>query len=107
VEVAQYQLDAYNAQELDVFCSYYADDVIIADYNGAISSQGIEALRARYAKTWGEFPQNKVALKGRIVLGNSVIDHELVIRAPGGQIFEVAVIYTIADGKIARVDTVK
>jgi hypothetical protein len=107
VEVAQYQLDAYNAQDLDVFCSYYADDVVIADLNGAVSTQGIVALRERYTKTWAQFPQNKVALKGRIAVGNSVIDHELVIRAPGGETFEVAVIYTIADGKIVRADFVK
>jgi hypothetical protein len=107
VEVAQFQLDAYNAQDLDAFCSYYADDVVIADLNGAITTQGLEALRERYRKTWAEFPQNKVSLKGRIVVGATVIDHELVIRKPGGDTFEVAVVYTIADGKIARADFVK
>lgn len=107
LEVAQFQLDAYNAQDLDAFCGWYADDVVIADLNGAVTTQGIDALRARYTKTWAEFPQNKVALKGRIAVGNTVIDHELVIRKPGGDTFEVAVVYTIADGKIARADFVK
>ena len=95
VELVQYQFDAYNAQDLDAYCSYFADDVVVADY------------RAKYVQVFADFPQNKACLKGRIVLGNTVIDHELVVRAPGGDTFEVAAIYTIAGGKIARVDFVK
>jgi len=41
------------------------------------------------------------------VVGNTVIDHERVSRTPGGDTFEVAAIYTIADAKIVRVDFVK
>jgi hypothetical protein len=104
LEVAQFQLDAYNAQDLDAFCGFYADDVVVADLNGAVTSRGLAALRQRYAKTFGDFPQNKVALKGRVAVGPTVVDHELVIRSPGGETFEVLAIYTIADGKIARVD---
>ena len=36
-----------------------------------------------------------------------VIDHERVYRKPGPVSFEVAAIYTIAGGKIARIDFVK
>ena len=42
----------------------------------------------------------------RIVLSNTVVDHEKVIRRAGGDTFEVAAIYTIAGDKIARVDFV-
>ncbi len=38
---------------------------------------------------------------------DKVIDHESVERAPGGESFEVAPIYTIKDGLIARVDFVR
>ena len=30
------QFDAYNAQDLDAYCGYFTDDVIVADYNGAV-----------------------------------------------------------------------
>jgi hypothetical protein len=106
-DVAEGQLEAYNAQDLDAFCSFYADAVVVADLNGPVTSQGVAALRERYAKLFSEFPENKVELKGRMVLGDKVIDHELVIRKPGGDRFEVAAIYTIADAKIVRVDFVK
>jgi hypothetical protein len=106
-DIAQAQLDAYNAQDLDAHCAWFADDVVVADLNGAVSLTGLEAYRARYAKVFADFPQNKVDLLNRIVLGNTVIDHEHVSRGPEGPTFEVAAIYTIAGGKIARVDFVK
>ena len=42
-------------------------------------------MRARYAKAFAQFPQNKAELKNRIAVGNTVVDHEHVIRAPGGE----------------------
>ncbi|MBL9112103.1 MAG: nuclear transport factor 2 family protein [Myxococcales bacterium] len=106
-EVAQAQLDAYNAQDLDAHVAYFADDVKVADLNGAVTIEGIEAYRARYAKVFAEFPENKAVLVNRITIGNVVIDHERVSRSPSATPFEVAAIYTISDGKIRRVDFVK
>ena len=40
-------------------------------------------------------------------VGNTVIDHEHVVRKPGGEEFEIIAIYTIKDGHIARVDFAK
>ena len=107
VGLAQGQLDAYNAQDLEAFLSFYADDIVVADLNGAIAQQGIAALRERYAAMFAKFPENKALLVNRIANGNTVIDHEDVIRAPGGERFFAIAIYTIAGGKIARVDFAK
>jgi hypothetical protein len=107
VALAQGQLDAYNAQDLEAFLSFYADDVIVADLNGAITNNGIAALRERYAGMFARFPENKALLVNRIANGNTVVDHEDVIRAPGGERFFAIAIYTIAGGKIARVDFAK
>jgi hypothetical protein len=43
----------------------------------------------------------------RVEVGQVVIDHEDVFRSPDATAFQVAAIYTIAGGKIARVDFVK
>jgi hypothetical protein len=107
VDIAQGQLDAYNAQDLDAFCAFYAEGVIVADLGGGVTGEGISALRARYAKLFAEFPKNRAELVNRIALNGAVIDHERVRRSPNGAPFEVGAIYTIADGKIARVDFVK
>ena len=105
--VAQSQLDAYNAQDLDAFCAHFSEDVVVADLNGAISLEGKDAYRAKYAKVFADFPENKVILLGRIAVGNIVIDHERVVRSPSVAPFEVAAIYTFRGDKIARVDFVK
>jgi len=106
-DLVQGQLDAYNAQDLDAYCAFYADDVVVSDLNGAVSVQGIAAYRAKYDGVFKQFPENKVELLNRIVCGATVIDHERVVRKPGGDSFEVIAIYTLADGKIARVDFAK
>lgn len=106
-EIAQGQLDAYNAQDLDAHCAHFADDVIVGDLDGTVSTQGIDAYRERYAKLFAQYPSNHAALLARMVIGDTVIDHERVVRAPGAAPFEVAAIYTIAEGKIARVRFVR
>ncbi|MEI7931700.1 MAG: nuclear transport factor 2 family protein [Alphaproteobacteria bacterium] len=106
--ITQAQLDAYNAQDLDAYCGFYTDDVVIADVGGAVSTQGNAALRERYAGAFSKFPKNRADLKNRIVLGNTVIDHEYVDRGDGvTPPFEVAAIYTFRGDKIARVDFAK
>lgn len=107
VMAAQGQLDAYNAQDLDRFMTFYADDCVIADLNGAVTQRGAAEIRVRYAAMFAKFPENKALLVNRIVVGNTVVDHEDVIRAPGGERFQACAIYTIRGGKIARVDFAK
>jgi hypothetical protein len=107
VDLVEGQLQAYNSQDIEAFCGFFADDIALADFNGAVTASGLEAVRARHVKLFSDFPQNKATLLHRMVVGSTIIDHEHVERAPGGQTFQVAAIYTIAGGKIARVDYVK
>jgi hypothetical protein len=107
VDLVQAQLEAYNAQDLEAYCAFFAGDVVVSDLNGAVGVQGLEAYRAKYAGVFKQFPENKVELLNRMVCGATVIDHEKVVRSPGGETFEVIAIYTLADGKIARVDFAK
>ncbi len=105
--IAQKQLEAYNAQELDTYVSYFTEDCIVSNLNGTPTETSRDAIKARYAKAFATFPQNKAELKNRITVGDTVIDHELVIRAPGGEQFEIIAIYSFRDGLIARVDFAK
>ena len=106
-DIAQAQLDAYNVQDLDAHCAFFADDVTVADLNGDVTIQGIAAYRAKYVQVFADFPQNRARLVNRICVGQTVIDHEDVSRGPDGPNFQVIAIYTLAGGKIARVDFVK
>jgi uncharacterized protein (TIGR02246 family) len=107
VELIQRQLDAYNRQDLDTYVACYAPDVIVAGLNGHVTETGRDALRVRYAKAFATYPQNKAELKNRIAVGNTVVDHEHVVRKPGGEEFEIIAIYTVKNGTIARVDFAK
>ena len=102
-DIAQAQLDAYNAQDLDKYVSYFTADCAIVAPDGTVTETSRDQIRARYAKAFAQFPQNKAELKNRIVVGNTVVDHELVIRAPGGEQFEIIAIYSFKDGLISRV----
>jgi hypothetical protein len=106
-DIAQGQLDAYNVQDLDAHCAFFADDITVADLNGDVTIQGIAAYRAKYVQVFADFPQNRARLVNRICVGQTVIDHEDVSRGPDGPNFQVIAIYTLAGGKIARVDFVK
>ncbi len=107
VDIAQKQLDAYNAQDLDTYVSFFAADCVVSGLNGTPTETSREAIRARYAKAFAQFPENKAVLKNRSAVGSTVVDHELVIRKPGGEQFEIIAIYTFKDGLIARVDFAK
>jgi uncharacterized protein (TIGR02246 family) len=107
IAIASAQLDAYNAQDLDTYVSFFAPDCVVSGLNGTPTETSREAIKARYARAFAQFPQNKAELKNRIAVGNTVVDHELVIRKPGGEQFEIIAIYTFRDGLIARVDFAK
>lgn len=106
-DLVQGQLEAYNAQDLDAFCAFYADDAVLGAYGGETLAAGLEAIRERHRKLFADFPQNHARLVHRAVLAGHVVDHEDVSRAPGGEAFQVCAIYSFAGGKIARVDFVK
>jgi uncharacterized protein (TIGR02246 family) len=107
IAIVQKQLDAYNDQDLDAYVTFFAEDCVVSGLNGTPSETSREAIKARYAKAFAQFPQNRAVLKNRIAVGNTVVDHERVIRAPGGEEFEIIAIYTFRDGLIARVDFAK
>ena len=107
IDIAQKQLDAYNAQDLDSYVSFFTEDCIVSGLNGTPTETSRDAIKARYAKAFAQFPQNKAILKSRIAVGSTVIDHEKVVRAPNGEEFEIIAIYSFRDGLIARVDFAK
>lgn len=103
-ELIQRQLDAYNSQNIEAFLACFAEDAELAGFNGGVTHKGLAAIRQRHEELFFQYPKNRAKLVNRIDLGTTVIDHEAVERGPGGEQFEVAAIYTIRDGKIARVD---
>lgn len=106
LDVVQKQVETYNAQELDAFCACYSEDCVIADLNGAVTQQGRAQLRERYAAMFAQYSENKAQIVNRMVLGDTVIDHEIVQRSPELRLEAIA-IYTVRDGLISRADFVR
>jgi uncharacterized protein (TIGR02246 family) len=101
------QLAAYNAQDMDAMMACYAPDAQLFAPDGTCTEKSSDEIRARYVKAFATFPQNKATVKNRIVVGATVVDHEHVVRAPGGEEFEIIAIYTITDGRIVAVHFAK
>ena len=101
-QLAQKQLDAYNARNIEAFLEPYSDSVEIYMFPGKLMSKGKEAMRKDYGAMFQQVPNLHCTLVNRIVEGNTVIDHESVTGF-GPQPLKAIAIYTIQKGKISKV----
>lgn len=101
--VVQRQLEAYNAKDIDALMATFADDVEAFEYPNTLLFSGIEKMRQRLTLRLQE-PNLHAQLLNRIMMGNLVIDHEIVTRTfpEGAGQLETIVIYEVRDGKIAK-----
>jgi imidazolonepropionase-like amidohydrolase len=100
--LAQQQLNAYNAKNIDAFLAPYADSVVLYGYPNEILGKGREKMRESYASMFTATPNLHCELVNRMVQGNTVIDHESVTGF-GPKPIKAVAIYTIANGKIVEV----
>lgn len=99
--LADQQLLAYNAHDLEAFLEPYAEDVELYNFPDKLEMKGKDQMRKAYGfitKT----PKLYCKLLNRIVQGNMVIDHEEVWGFGDKPFYGVA-IYEIKNGKIAKV----
>jgi hypothetical protein len=100
--VVQRQLDAFNSRDIAALLAVYADDAEMFEHPAKLLAHGSTALRERF-ETRFEEPNLHATLLKRIVIGNTVIDHESVARTfpegPGS--IELVMIYEVKEGRIA------
>lgn len=99
--LAQQQLNAYNAHNLEAFLEPYAEDVEIYTFPNELRYKGKEAMRKAYQFVENT-PELYCRLLNRVVQGNTVIDHEEVYGKGGVPVYAIAV-YKIENGKIRQV----
>jgi hypothetical protein len=97
------QLAAYNARDIDTFCACYAENVIIQDLGSPPHLHGRTGLRARYEDLFKNAPNLKCTVDRRLVVGNTVIDDELLTGHPRGDNINVVAIYQVNAGLIQQV----
>lgn len=100
--LAQRQLNAYNARDLEAFLAPYAAEVEVLDLEGKVLRKGHEAFRKSYGDMFEKNPKLHCELLQRMVLGNWVIDEERVT-GRGPEPIHAAAIYEVKEGKILRV----
>lgn len=103
-EVVQKQLEAYNARNIEAFLATYADNAQLFELPDNLLARGTAELRERYTKRFAD-ARLRAEIVNRIVVGNTVIDHERVrLTLPEGPgTVEAAAIYEVRDGKITAV----
>ncbi|MBD5635678.1 MAG: SgcJ/EcaC family oxidoreductase [Candidatus Eremiobacteraeota bacterium] len=101
--LVQRQIDAYNAHDAEAFAAVYAEDMQLFDLGGDLFLFGRDALRERYAMLFANAPQIEVKIAKRIVVGDVVIDEELITQTATGVDAHVGVIYEATGGLIRRV----
>lgn len=101
-QLAQGQLDAYNAHDIELFCSFFSEDIRVYDaHTQELLFSGKEAFRTRYTKTLSN-PKLHCTLINRIEQDNIVIDQESVVGF-GDDITHAIAIYHTKDDQICEV----
>jgi len=101
--LVQRQLDAYNAKDIDGWLATYATDAEQYTLHGERLARGHAELRERIAVRFAE-PDLHARLLNRTVLGNIVVDLELITRnfPEGRGTVEMLCVYEVVDGLIQK-----
>lgn len=100
-------IEAYNAQDADLYVSYMTDDACEAGYRGTVVREGKEGTREGLKKMFAEFPENRAEIVKAYELGEYVVLHELVRRSAVAEPFEVLTIYSFGGDKCSRVEFIR
>ncbi|MEL6133398.1 MAG: nuclear transport factor 2 family protein, partial [Bacteroidota bacterium] len=77
-QLAQAQLDAYNARDIEAFLLPYSDSVKVYKNLRDFAYQGKERMRAGYTSYFESVDSLYCKLENRIVMGNIIVDQEEV-----------------------------
>jgi len=101
--IVQEQVEAYNRHDLDGFLRFYSDTIQIYGFPDKLTTSGLEEMRVRYAKLFGDAPNVHAKITQRIVRGDFVIDSEEVTGLRDGNVVNAVAIYEVRDGRIQKV----
>jgi hypothetical protein len=103
IAIVQGQLDAYNNQDLELFLSYFSDNIEVYSFPNELVYTGIHKMRDYYENAWKLNPHQKAIVSERMFLEKTVIDKELVVGRADGVELHVIAVYTIENKLISKV----
>lgn len=105
ISLVQGQLDAYNQRNLEKFCGFFHNNIIVRNLAaGTTVCEGMAAYQKIYGPLFANNPGLHCKLEHRTVLDSAVIDEEWVTgieKFPEG--LKAVAIYGFRDGLIDRV----
>lgn len=107
IAIAHEMIARYNRQDADAYVALMTPEACEAGYRGAVLREGRDGVRAGLAAMFVQYPQNKVTILDSKCLGETVVLHEAVSRAPDGEQFEVLAIYSFEGDKVSRVEFIR
>lgn len=107
VAIAEQMISHYNAQDADAYVALMTDDACEAGYRGATLREGKQGVRDGLKAMFVQFPQNRAEILSSYLLGETVVLHEKVERAPDGEKFEVMSVYSFDGDKVSRVEFIR
>lgn len=98
--VVEKQIMALNSRNLDAFLETFSDDIKVNGYGGLALFEGKEMLRKEFMPYFDGTHKLNYSIKDKMVMDNMVI-HDVMITVDQ-TIIEKSYIYTVLNGKIAR-----
>jgi hypothetical protein len=107
VDIAVRMIAHYNDQDADAYVALMTDDACEAMYRGDVLRDGREGVRSGLKAMFAQFPENHAEILSQHRLGDRVVLHEKVSRAPDGEQFEVMSIYSFSGDLVDRVEFIR
>ncbi len=96
--IVQKQVETFNSGNLDAFVSCYTKNVLVQNFPNDTLYVGNTKMKASYKKYFTNNPDTKVKVTKRIVIGDKIIDEELV--TVSGKNHQQVAIYEVINGRI-------
>ena len=101
-EIADRQLIAYNARDLEAFLALHAQDAVLTDLpTGKAVCRGQAEMRPFYAERFAN-PNLYCRVHAKLEIAGFAVDRETLYGVPGGP-FDILALYQVTDGLIRRV----
>jgi len=102
-DVVQRQVDAYNNRDIDQFVACHSAAVQLYHFSDTSPfCKGAVKLKEIYGDVFDNSPNLHAKILSRTVLGNKVIDHEMVSGRKGVSETEIIAIYEVENDPIAK-----
>ena len=107
-EIIQRQVMAYNARDIDAFVGCHHPEAVLYNYTEeAPFAQGRAEVRKLYGGIFSASPELHSEVTQRMIMGDKVIDHEIITGRQGVDKMLIIAIYSIEDGLIRRADFIR